>query len=155
MQPPIQIIHFEKEDDRLKFLWSAPILFAVVLLFAACSPFQSNQNFTCNQTSNNNNNQISGSLDCSYTGFNDTRERQLGIRVKEEQVIVVDYTANITSGNITFEFRDEQGNLIYEQTFTNGESGQFELTMKPSGYVRAKMTGRNVSGSTNFSWSSQ
>jgi hypothetical protein len=45
--------------------------------------------------------------------------------------------------------------VIFNRTFVNGESGQFELTMRPSGYVRAKLTGNNVSGSTDFTWSSQ
>lgn len=140
----------------MKKLWSFSfLLVAGLLLLAACGPFQSNKNFNCNQTSNNNNNQISGTLSCSYTNFNETRERQLGIRVNQEQLIKVVYNANITRGSITFEFTDETGEVIFNRTFVNGESGQFELTMRPSGYVRAKLTGNNVSGSTDFTWSSQ
>ncbi len=130
-------------------------LIAGSALLSACSAFQSNHHIDCTETSHNNNYQISGTLSCSFTHFNETRERQLDIRIKQEQSITVEYQSDITKGSITFEFTDETGDVLFHRTFDHDESGQFELGIRPPGQIRVKLVGNRVSGSTHFSWSNK
>lgn len=97
-----------------------------------------------------------------YIGTNDTNEIKAtfklfsgnegrNIKLKQEDILNIKYTSEVTSGKLLIQLFDPEGKLVND--FKTNASDDVEVKAEQSGYYRIKVIGEDASGSFDVSFS--